>query len=85
MLGFLNVLPSCNSLCVVKRWCRMCKRRAGTSQEQKAESRMAGQPGASLMDTETLDAMCHFFLRHTAYAGRGWDVLDDSDSMVCSS
>ena len=34
------------------------------------------------MDAETLDAMCHFFVRHTAYAGRAWDILDDSQSMV---
>lgn len=57
-------------------------RHAGTGQEQRAESRLAGQPGASLMDAETLDAMCHFFLRHTAYAGRGWDAAEDSESVV---
>ena len=82
VLGMCAGSSSSRPLEMILEWGRLYKRRAGSSQEQKAESGMAGQPVASLMDAETLDAMCHFFLRHTAYAGRGWDVPGDSDSMV---
>ena len=59
--------------------------RAGAIGENKAEGSGVGQPGTSLMDAETLEAMCQFFLRHTAYAGRGWGAPEDTSATVRDS
>lgn len=59
-------------------------RHAGTGHEQRLDSGTAVQSGASPMDTDTLDATCHFFLRHMAYAGRGWGGLEEETQItVC--
>lgn len=34
------------------------------------------------MDADTLEAMCQFFLRHMAYAGRGWGAPQADDPAV---
>lgn len=52
--------------------------RVGAVGENGAEGSGVGQPGTSLMDAKTLEAMCQFFLHHTAYAGGGWGAPEDS-------
>ena len=59
--------------------------RVGAVGENGAEGSGVGQPGTPLMDAKTLEAMCHFFLRHTAYAGRGWGAPEDTAAMVRDS
>ena len=59
--------------------------RVGAVGESGAEGSGAGQPGTFPMDAKTLEAMCQFFLRHTAYAGRGWGAPEDTAAMVRDS
>ena len=54
----------------------------GRSPEQRADSSSASQAALSATDSETLEAMLQFFLRHTAYAGRGWGAVDEGDATV---
>ena len=54
----------------------------GRSPEQRAESSSASQAALSATDSETLEAMLQFFLRHTAYAGRGWGAVIEGDAIV---
>lgn len=50
--------------------------------EHWADSSSASQAALSATDSKTLEAMLQFFLRHTAYAGRGWGTADKGDAMV---
>ena len=54
----------------------------GRGPEQRADSGSASQAALSATDSETLEAMLQFFLRHTAYAGRGWGAVDADDATV---
>ena len=54
----------------------------GRSPEQRADSSSASQAALSATDSETLEAMLQFFLRHTAYAGRGWGAVDEDNAIV---
>ena len=54
----------------------------GRSPEQRADSSSASQAALSATDSETLEAMLQFFLRHTAYAGRGWGAVDEGNATV---